>query len=124
MAKVTPITIEDLKSWNFKFISVNVPAFPIKLKKTCITKTHFFKTKEDCKVFLEGLKQKSLPIIVYDVEKVQKGKSVRESKRVQVDCFYIRLSDIDKVDFTTLYENIRKKQYVNFKCEWDLSNFK
>lgn len=124
MGKITPITISTLQSWNIKFISVNVPAFPIKIKKTCRTKRHFFKTLADGKAFLDGLRATSSPIIVYDVEKTQKGQGCRDSKFVQTDCFYLQLAEIDKVDFTIVYENIKKKQYINFNCEWDLSNFK
>jgi hypothetical protein len=121
MAIITPITKEDLKSWDLKFISIDVPAFAINLKKNCKTVCHLFKTKEEAKEFLEKQKQLT-PLIIYDVEKVYKEKATRPSKLVKEDSFYIQLADINNMEFTKVYENIKNTNDAVYRFNWDFSN--
>jgi hypothetical protein len=121
MPTITPITKDDLKSWDIKFISINVPTFAINIQKNCKTICHHFKTKEEAKVFIET-QSKTNPIIIYDVEKVYKEKATRPSKLVKEDCFYIQLADIDNKDFSRVYENIKSASDTIYRFTWDFSN--
>lgn len=121
MAVITPITKDDLRAWGIKFILIDVPTFAINLQKNCKTNRFLFKTKEEAKAFVEE-KQKLIPIIVYDVEKVHKEKATRESKFVTENSFYLQIADINNIEFTKIYENIKNTTDTIFTFNWDFSN--
>jgi hypothetical protein len=121
LATITPITKDDLRSWEIKFIAIDVPTFAISIKKNCKTICHFFKTKEEAKTFIEN-QRRLTPIIIYDVEKVYKEKATRPSKLVKEDCFYIQLADINNADFTKVYENVKNTKDAVYRFNWDFSN--
>jgi hypothetical protein len=121
MAVITPITKEELKSWGIKFILIDAPIFAINVQKTCKTVRYLFNNKDEAKKFIEE-KQKLIPIIVYDVEKVHKEKAIRDSKFVKEPSFYIQLADINNIEFTKIYENIKNTTDTIFTFNWDFSN--
>ena len=119
MAKLTPITKQDLVNMGIKFASVTVPVFPVNVKKTIKMKVHLFDDLDQAKANLVTLN----PLIIFDTEQVYGEKAIQESKKVQTDKFYIRVAeDVTHNDWIRVLDNLKEPKDSIYHILFDLSH--
>lgn len=120
MATLTPIKKQDLVDMGLKFISVQVPVFPITVQRTVVMKAHLFDTLEQAKEELSKIPH----LIIFDTESVYGENAVQENKKLQIDKLYIRLAEnITDRDVKKLLGNLENETDAIYHYDFDLSNF-
>jgi len=106
---------------DLKFITVQVPVFPITVQKTVVMKSYLFETLEHAKEELSKIPH----LIVFDTESVYGEGSIQENKKLQKDKFYVRLADgITDQDMKRLLGNLDNTSDAIYHFDFDLSHHK
>jgi len=120
MATLTPITKQQLVEMGLRFITVQVPVFPITIQKTIVMKSRLYETLDQAKEDLQQIPH----LIVFDTESVYGAEAIQENKKLQNDKLYVRLAeDVTDKDMTRLLNNLKDTTDAIYHFDFDLDRY-